>query len=103
MIYYTVTVRVPLDLADDWRSWMLAVHIPDVLATGLWEEGTLLRLLEPAEADAVMFQVRYRTTSQERYDDYRAKHAPRLQAEHTNRYGTRVTATRTLHVAEQQV
>ena len=103
MIYYTVTVRVPLDLADDWRSWMLAVHIPDVLATGLWEQGTLLRLLEPAEADAVMFQVRYRTTSQERYDDYRAKHAPRLQAEHTTRYGTHVTASRTVHVAEQQV
>ena len=36
-------------------------------------------------------------------DDYRATHAPRLQAEHTNRYGTRVTATRTVHVGEQQV
>ncbi|MBU3742865.1 MAG: DUF4286 family protein [Candidatus Kapabacteria bacterium] len=38
----------------------------------------------------------------ERTDDYRSTHAPRLQAEHTERYGTRVTATRTVHVAEQQ-
>ncbi|MBU3741267.1 MAG: DUF4286 family protein [Candidatus Kapabacteria bacterium] len=102
MIYYTVTVRVPLDLVEDWRTWMLAVHIPDVLATGQWEDGTLLLQLEPAEADAVIFQVRYRTTSMQRYDEYRANHAPRLQAEHTNRYGTRVTAMRTVHVAEQQ-
>ena len=102
MIYYTVNVSVPMELAEDWRTWMLAVHIPDVLASGMWEEGTLLRQLEPEHADTVTFQVRYRTTSMQRYDDYRATHAPRLQAEHTNRYGTRVTATRTVHVGEQQ-
>jgi hypothetical protein len=102
MIYYTVTVNVPNELALDWREWMLANHIPDVVATGMWEEGTLLRQLEPVDDDAVTFQVRYRTTSVERYDEYRTHHAPRLQAEHTNRYGTRVTATRTVHVGEQQ-
>lgn len=96
MITYTVTVVVPDDLVDDWRTWMLATHIPDVLATGLWIDAAMDEQIEPQAEHGKTFVIRYRTASAERYEAYRAQHAPRLQADHTARYGMRVTATRTL-------
>lgn len=96
MITYTVTVVVPDELVDEWRTWMLDVHVPDVLATGLWDDASMDEQLEPLPEHGRTFVIRYRTSSIERYEAYRSSHAPRLQADHTTRYGTRVTASRTL-------
>lgn len=96
MIVYTVTVHVPAELADDWRQWMTSKHIPDVLASLQWEDATLHEQLDPTDEGCTIFVVRYRTTSMERYTIYRTNHAPALQADHTARYGDRVTASRTV-------
>lgn len=96
MIIYTVTVRVPTDLVEDWRQWMTSKHIPDVLASLQWEDATLHEQLEPTEDGITIFVVRYRTTSMDRYTIYRTNHAPALQADHAARYGDRVTASRTV-------
>jgi hypothetical protein len=96
MITYTVTVNVPSDLANDWCAWMLDAHIPDVLATGLWDDATMDEQMDQQPEHGRTFVIRYRTSSIERYEVYRSLHAPRLQADHAARYGTRVTASRTL-------
>ena len=43
MIVYNVTVNIDADVQERWIEWMKEVHIPDVMATGLFLGGVQLR------------------------------------------------------------
>ena len=45
MIIYNVTVNVDLDVHDQWLQWMKATHLPDVMATGLFLDQRMCRVL----------------------------------------------------------
>ncbi len=45
MIIYNVTININHDVHDNWLDWMRSVHIPDVMATGMFLESKMLRLL----------------------------------------------------------
>ncbi len=94
MIKYNVSVSVPQDLVGEWESWMREKHIADVVATGKFISAQLWRVLEPESADMVQFSVEYIAENLAEYEEYRAKYAPALQADHTAIFGTRVTASR---------
>ncbi len=89
-IRYVVTAQMPAELAGDWASWMEAEHIPDVLATGMFQSCILLRdIAEPGK-----FVVQYTAASLRDYERYRAEFAPALQASHRERYGSAVATSR---------
>lgn len=102
MIKYNVSVSVPQDLAGEWESWMREKHIADVVATGKFISAQLWRVLEPESADMVQFSVEYIAENLAEYEEYRAKYAPALQADHTAIFGTRVTASRRVLCEIQQ-
>ncbi len=101
MILYNVTVSVDESVHQDWLQWMREVHIPEVLATGCFLESRLSRIL--AEEDGgVTFSVMYLSPSQEMYDEYQQKYAPKLQSDHSQRYQGKFAAFRTiLNVVEE--
>ena len=37
MILYNVTVKILPEVAEEWEKWMKAEHIPEVMATGLFQ------------------------------------------------------------------
>ena len=37
MIIYNVTVSVEESIKKDWLTWMQDVHIPEVMATGIFQ------------------------------------------------------------------
>ena len=97
MLEYIVTIHLDPEIAETWQTWMLDVHIPDVLATGCFHEARLARILEPAADDnAPGFEITYLTDSPETYRAYAADHAPALQADHGQRYAGRFRASRRL-------
>lgn len=96
MILYNVTVSVDPDIHEDWLQWMKHKHIPDVLATGLFIENRLLRVLGTGEDEGVTYSVQYTARTMEDYERYKDEFAPALQAEHTARYRDRFVAFRTL-------
>jgi hypothetical protein len=96
MILYSVSVVVPVDLADEWSSWMQSIHIPDVMATGIWKEARFSRVHEPVLDSHVTFQTQYLCDSYDDFDRYRAEYAPALQAHHNELFGTQVMATRSV-------
>lgn len=96
MILYNVTVSVDKEVHDDWLDWMRRVHIPDVLATGLFVEHKMLRLMHESENDGFTYAIQYFLKSMEDFETYQKEHAPRLQAEHQARYGEHCHAFRTL-------
>jgi len=97
MIIYSVTVSVEKSIAEDWRTWMLDVHIPDVLATECFTSFSLQKILEPVvDENMVTFNVQYSAKNMEVYDLYRTLYAPKLQKEHSKRYENRFVAFRTI-------
>jgi len=95
MIVYNVTVKVDLDVHDDWLKWMKGVHIPDVMKTGKFLKNGLYRLLID-EADGVTYSVQYQCNSIGELNLYQQEDAPRLQQEHNQRYANKYVAFRSL-------
>ena len=61
MFIYNVTVKIDTDLAADWLSWMQTTHIPDVMATGMFLNHRICRLLSN-DNDGLTYAIQYECT-----------------------------------------
>jgi len=95
VILYNVTINIDDEAHDEWLQWMKEVHIPDVMATGLFVENRVARILAEEEGGKA-YSIQYLLKNKADYDLYQAQHAPRLQMEHNERYAGRFAAFRTL-------
>lgn len=95
MYIYNVTVNIDTAVHDDWLQWMKTVHIPDVLATGIFLDNRLCQVMVDEE-QGITYSIQYRLEKLEDLDRYQQEHAPRLQAEHSARYRDKFVAFRTI-------
>lgn len=95
MIIYNVTVNVDADIAQEWLHWMRTVHIPDVMATGLFLDNRVCRVLN-VEDEGHTYAIQYTCADMATYERYAEVHAARLQNETRKRYEGRFVAFRTL-------
>lgn len=95
MILYNVTVIIDSDVHDEWLRWMKEEHIPEVMSTGLFIENKIARILAEEEGGK-SYSIQYLLQSMNDYETYEKQHAPRLQAEHSQRYEGKFGAFRTL-------
>ena len=96
MILYNVTIKILNSVKKDWLQWMKEIHIPDVMATGLFEEYKICRLLGEDETEGTTYAVQYISKNMEDFVRYNKEHAERLQKEHSDRYPNQYVAFRTL-------
>lgn len=95
MIIYNVTVKISHEKHDDWVNWMKTVHIPDVMATGLFEKNVFSKVLVEDE-EGTNYSIQYYCEDLETLQKYQDEHAEKLQIEHTERYKDHFVAFRTL-------
>lgn len=95
MIVYNVTVNIDHDAHHAWLTWMREEHIPRVMATGLFLDGRMFKVLADDEG-GVTYAVQYTAADMAAYERYRDEHAARLQAEAHAAFGGRFQAFRTL-------
>lgn len=96
MIIYSVTIKIDLDVHDEWFSWMKKKHIPDVLATGKFVEYRMMKVLAENEADGITYNIQYSAKTISDYFDYLNNLAEKFQIEHTEKYKDKFVAFRTL-------
>jgi hypothetical protein len=96
MIVYCVQLSIDRECEPDWLHWMCQRHIPDVMNTGVFERYECLKQIETESTSAAVYQLRYYCPSLESLQHYQQTFAPGLQAEHSQRYAGRFTATRTI-------
>ncbi|MBL7952541.1 MAG: DUF4286 family protein [Flavobacteriales bacterium] len=95
MIIYNVTINVDNDVHLEWLEWMKHTHVPDVMATGLFLDSRICRVLAEDEG-GITYAVQYTCADMATYERYRDEHASRLQAETQKQYGGKFAAFRTL-------
>jgi hypothetical protein len=96
MIIYNVTVRVDIDFADEWVSWMKNEHIPELMATGLFTDNRLNRLLEQDEIEGVTYVAQYFCKDIEHYNKYISEYSQVMREKGIKRFGDKFIAFRTL-------
>jgi hypothetical protein len=95
MIIYNVTVKIEHDAHVAWLSWMREVHVPEVLATGLFLDSQMARVMVDEE-DGVTYAIQYRCADMSTLERYQRDHAPRLQAGHSEKFKDKFVAFRTI-------
>jgi hypothetical protein len=94
-IMYNVTCSVDPEIHEEWLDWMMFKHIPEVMATGMFLENRICRIHE-YEDNGVTYAIQYICKSKADLDKYQRDFAPLLQKDHSDRYGNRVAAFRTV-------
>lgn len=95
MIIYNVTVNVDESIHQEWLKWMQNKHINDVLATGLFTNAKMVRVLVEEEMGGVTYAVQYFTDSRTKLQDYYQNHAQRLRQEGLQLFADKMLAFRT--------
>lgn len=95
MYIYNVTLNIEESIHDDWLKWMKEVHIPDVLATGLFIDNRFCQVMVQEE-QGITYSIQYKVKDLASLELYQKEHAPRLQAEHSERYRDKFVAFRTI-------
>lgn len=100
MILYNVTINIDKVVAGEWLHWMKYEHMPEVMATGLFVENKIFRLLEEEDNGGITYAVQYYADSMQDIQDYQINHAPELQAKLNDKYADQFVAFRTLLESE---
>ena len=101
MIIYNVTVSVEQSVKEDWLKWMQEVHIPEVMATGVFSKSQINRVMVQGDSGNT-FAIAYTCNSMKDLHKYQVKFAPELQKKHVARYGEKAVAFRTLMEVVQE-
>ena len=95
MVLYNITVSIDPNIEKEWLKWMREVHIPDLMETGYFRDSKLCRV-HAEEEGGLTYAVTYTAYSKKHYEDYLEKKAPKLQAEHHEKFQGKYAAFRTL-------
>ena len=96
MIVYNITSKVRWDILESFLGWQLDVQIPAILATGLFDNYQLYRLLEQDEEEGPTFVLQLLTTSHDRYRRFVTEFLPAIQQEGWDKWGDGFISFRTL-------
>jgi len=96
MLLYNVTVKIDHDIEQDWLDWMQSVHIPRVMATGLFYNHFIFKLLNEAEHDGITYSIQYYANSIDDVEQYLENYAPAYIDEHMHKFRHKHVAFRTL-------
>lgn len=96
MLVYNITMKVNPLIEADWLQWQKEEHIPEIMATGLFTEYRMFRLLEQDDADGNTYIIQYMTPDRESYLAYINVFAPLLRKKAFDRWGDQFIAFRTV-------
>jgi hypothetical protein len=93
-LIYNVTISVEPEVHEKWLSWMLEVHLRDMLATGCFL-GFRFCELQGTEDAGPTFTVQYELASQEDFAHYEQEFAPSMRDKGQEQFGTKALTFRT--------
>jgi hypothetical protein len=95
MILYNVTINIEDSVHDEWLEWMKNVHIPEVMATGLFTMNNMYKVMA-GDPDGTTYSVQYLCASMDDYEKYQNEFASALQKKTNDKYAGKFVAFRTL-------
>ncbi|MEY2924753.1 MAG: hypothetical protein RLZZ337_1301 [Bacteroidota bacterium] len=96
MIVYNVTLSINPELETEVLTWLEKEHIPEVMATNLFLNHNMFKILESPRAQTHnSYAIQYHLESWEKFDEYTNEHADKLRTKTQEKFGDNVLAFRT--------
>jgi hypothetical protein len=86
MLLYNITVGIDRDIEQIWLKWIRENHIPDVMATGLFESYKMFKVLHDEDEAMVSYSIQYFAKTIQHVTQYLEIFAPKLVAEHRRKF-----------------
>ncbi len=96
MIIYNVTIKVESSIAQQWKQWLLEVHIPEVMNTNCFVDHKVLRLLNVDESEGPTYVVQYVAETENDYNRYIDQFAEELRNKSKQKWQDKFIAFRTV-------
>lgn len=96
MIIYNVTIQLHHSIHSQWLAWMNTEHIPEMIATGCFIKGTVLKLLEVDETEGPTYAIQYFAESKANYNRYIEIFATEMRQKSFDKWGNRFIAFRSV-------
>jgi hypothetical protein len=96
MYIYNVTLKIQPAIKEEWLSFMLNEHIPEIMDTQLFSDYRVCQLLDPKEEDGITYVVQYYFNVLENYTTYEQSFAPAIRKKHAEKFKDRFVAFRTV-------
>ena len=96
MILYNVTVAIDKKVEHQWTEWMNKEHIPEVMATGQFEQYKFFKVLNTEDPESSSYSIQYFAKDMNQIKMYMAAFAPELQQKALQKFPNQMAAFRTL-------
>src|ERR1041384_5124416 len=87
MIILNITTKISWDVHDQWKEWLLQEHVPQILATELFDRYQFVHLIEMDDDDGPTYALQLYSSSSDLLDDYRSKHIQRFEKKERELWG----------------
>jgi hypothetical protein len=96
MLLYNITTKVDNAISDEWLQWQRKIHVPEIMASGLFYEYRVYRLLEQDDSEGKTYIAQFLTDSEKNFEEYLLHFAPGLREKAIVKWGDQIVAFRTL-------
>ena len=96
MYLYNVTIGIDKASEDEWLEYMHDTYIPDVMATGMFTQARMYRILHDNEDNTTSYSIQYLATSIEKVQRFLEEYGPPIIDAHRDRFRNRHVAFMTL-------
>lgn len=96
MLLQNITYSVPIEIHESWFEWMIKIHIPEIMATGLFVKNHVLRLRDVDEEETFTYAIQFFSATEEDHITYVKEHNPKLMLKSSQKWGEKVLEFRTL-------
>jgi len=97
MIIYSIHIKIPKNIIQNWENWMKKTHIPDVMKTGMFLNFKFNKSKKTREQGA-LYVIQYTSSNISNYLSYKTGFAPQLQNQHNNKFKNQFSAKRELFI-----
>jgi hypothetical protein len=96
MTVYNITTKLNWDILADWLEWQKLVVIPEAMASLLFDDYKIYRLLEPDDGEGPTFVIQYFSSSLENCQQYISEYAAARFQKAINKWGDRSVSFQTI-------
>lgn len=96
MIIYNVTIQPIWEIHDEWKKWMLEIHLPEMMGTDCFIQYQFCRLIGINENEGPTYTIQYSLKAMEDYDRYIQNHSTHMRQKGVDLWKDKMIAYRSL-------
>jgi len=96
MIVYNLSIKVPWEIEIEWLNWVKEIDIPSVMATDLFHDIKIYRLMEADDADGPTYIIQCFTLSLKSYKIFVEHYSRDHEFRTLEKWGNQLVSFRTV-------